>query len=154
MFGSFFMGYNEGPVPDPEWNVRADVESAKKFINSGVPITLAGLDVTTMVKFNAERRLRILMRCSPLTDTLSGLYALWSSDMPGQDPTLYDPVAVAMAITDEFVSTRQAHVRVTDSGFTVIEESKPPNCSIGTHINKEAFLEWLTRKLVKQNLRR
>ena len=154
MFGSFYMGYNEGPVPDPEWNVRADVESAKIFINSGVPITLAGLDVTTMVKFNAERRLRIMMRCSPLTDALSGLYTLWSSDKPGRDPTLFDPVAVAMAITDEFVSTRQAHVRVTDRGFTVIDESKPPNCRIGMHINKEDFLEWLTRKLVKQNLLR
>ena len=154
MFGSFYMGYNEGPVPDQEWNVKADVESAKKFINSGVPITLAGLDVTTMVKFNAERRLRILMRCSPLTDALSALYTLWSSDMPGRDPTLYDPVAVCMAITDEFVSTRQAHVRVTDEGFTVIDESKPPNCRIGLHINKEDFLEWLTCRLVRQNLLR
>lgn len=24
MFGSFYMGYDEGPVPDAEWNVRAD----------------------------------------------------------------------------------------------------------------------------------
>ena len=154
MFGSFYMGYNEGPVPDPEWNVRADVESSKKLMGSGVPITLAGLDVTTMVKFGPERRTRLLMRCSPLTDALCGLYSLWSSGNPGADPTLFDPVAVTMAINDRFVSTRQAHVRVTDEGYTVIDESKPPNCRIGTHINKETFLEWLTRRLLKQNLMR
>ena len=154
MFGSFYMGYNEGPVPDPEWNVRADVESAKKFMNSGVPITLAGLDVTTMVKFGTERRQQLLLRSSPLTDALCGLYSLWSSNRPGSDPTLYDPVAVVMAITDEFVSTRRAHIRVTDEGYTVIDESRTPNCSIGMHIRREEFLEWLTQRLLKQNLMR
>ena len=154
MFGSFYMGYNEGPVPSAEWNVRADVESAKKFINSGVPITLAGLDVTTIVKFGPERRLRLSMRYSPLTDALCGLYTLWSINQPGKDPTLYDPVAVAMAITDRFVSTRRAHVRVTDEGYTVIDESRPPNCRIGMNVEKEALLEWLTQRLLKQNLMR
>lgn len=123
-------------------------------MNSGVPITLAGLDVTTMVEFGPERRLRLLMRCSPLTDALCGLYSLWSADYPDRDPTLYDPVAVAMAITDEFVSTCQAHVTVTDEGYTVIDENRPPNCSIGMHIQKEAFLKWLTGRLLKQNLMR
>lgn len=154
MFGSFYMGYNGGPVPSAEWNVRADVESAKKFINSGVPITLAGLDVTTIVKFGPERRLRLSMRCSPLTDALCGLYTLWSINQPGRDPTLYDPVAVAMAITDRFVSSCRAHVRVTDEGYTVIDESRPSNCRIGISIEKEVLLEWLTQRLLKQNLMR
>ena len=154
MFGSFYMGYNQGPIPDAEWNVYADVESARKFINSGVPITLAGLNVTTMVKFEPERRLRLLMRSSPMTDALCGLYSLWSSSNPGRDPTLFDPVAVAMVITDEFVNTRQAHISVTDEGYTVIDESRPPNCHIGMHIKKDAFLEWLTQRLLKQNLKR
>ncbi len=152
MFGSFYMGYNKGPVPNSEWNVRADVESSKKFMNSGVPITLAGLDITTMVKFGPERRSRLLMRCSSLTDALCGLYSLWSADYPDRDPTLYDPVAVTMAITDEFVTTREAYVRVMDEGYTVIDENRPPNCRIGMHIKKEEFLEWLTGRLLKQNL--
>ena len=46
MFGSFYMGYNQKSVPNAEWNVFADIESAKIFMESGVPITLAGLDVT------------------------------------------------------------------------------------------------------------
>jgi len=154
MFGSFYMGYGEGSPPTNEWNVRADPQSAKKFINSGVPITLAGLDVTTMVKFQAERRLQILLRRSPLTDALCGLYSLWSMDRPGRDPTLFDPVAVAMVITDEFVETAPAHVRVTDDGHTVIEKDLPPNCRIGTRINKDAFLDWLTKRLLTQNLMR
>jgi len=154
MFGSFYMGYGGGPVPHAEWNVRADIESSQTFMNSGVPITLAGLDVTTIVKFNSERRLSILMRNSPITDALCGLYSLWSKGNMDADPTLFDPVAVAMVITDEFVSTRAVHVRVTDEGYTVIDESKAPNCKIGMRIRKEQFLDWLNKRLLYQNLMR
>ncbi len=154
MFGSFYMGYDTGPVPDPEWNVRCDVASAKKFMSSGVPITLAGLDVTTMVKFGPQRRLSLLMRSSPLTDALSALTSLWSLNQPGRDPTLFDPVAVSMALNAGFVQTRRAHVTVTEKGYTVIDESLPPNCTIGMSIRKDDFLDWLTRRLLEQNLMR
>ena len=33
MFGSFYMGYNTGPVPDAEWNARCDVEASKAFVS-------------------------------------------------------------------------------------------------------------------------
>jgi len=154
MFGSFYMGYDGGPVPSAEWNVRADVKSAQKFMASGVPITFAGLDVTTMVTFDCDRRKQLSMRSSPLTDALCGLYALWSSESPGRDPVLYDPVAVSMALSGGFVTTRESHVRVTDEGYTVIDENSLPNCRIGMQIKKEEFLEWLTRRLIQQNLNR
>jgi len=154
MFGSFYMGYGKDPAISAEWNVRADVESAKIFMTSGVPITLAGLDVTTMVKYERDRRLALLMRNSPLTDALCGLYSLWAGGNMDRTPTLYDPVAVAMVINDGFVETRTAHVRVTDEGYTVIDESKSPNCTIGVRIRTEAFLDWLSGRLLKQNLMR
>ncbi len=152
MFGSFYMGYGGDSRPSAEWNVRADVPSAQLFMTSGVPITLAGLDVTAMVKFSEERRLQLLYRNSPLTDAISALYTLWALPHPeGRDPTLFDPVAVAMALTDEFVQTRQAHVRVTAEGFTVVDESKAPNCRIGMRIATGGFIDWLTHKLLTQN---
>ena len=59
-----------------------------------------------------------------------------------------------MAITDRFVTTREAYVTVDDKGYTVIDESKPPNCRIGMHIQTEQFLDWLTLRLLEQNLMR
>ncbi len=152
MFGSFYMGYGGDSRPSAEWNVRADVPSAQLLMTSGVPITLAGLDVTTMVRFGKERRLQLLYRNSPLTDAICALYTLWALPHPERrDPTLFDPVAVAMAITDEFVQLREAHVRVTAEGFTVVDESKAANCRIGMRITTDRFIEWLTRKLLTQN---
>lgn len=153
MFGSFSMGYGGGPIPDAEWNVRADVQSSQMFVNSGADLVFAGLDITTLVKLNEDNRMRLLLRQSPLTDALSGLYTLWRYEGYAQpDPTLFDVVAVGMVLWPDLFSTRKAHVRVTDEGYTVLDESKPPNCEIGMTINKKAFIERIMERYLKQNL--
>jgi purine nucleosidase len=155
MFGSFYMGYGKNPVPDAEWNVRADVKSSQIFINSGAKLVLAGLDITTFVDLTEANRMRLLMRQSPLTNALMGLYTLWRyEDYSRPDPTLFDAVAVGMVLWPDLFTTRKAHVRVTDEGYTVLDESQPPNCEIGMSIQKEKFLERLMERLLKQNLMR
>jgi purine nucleosidase len=155
MFGSFYMGYNGGPVLDAEWNVRADVKSSVMFVNSGENLLFAGLDVTTMVHLEDENRTRLLMRQSPLTNALCGLYTLWRfEEYSRPDPTLFDVVAVGMVLWPELFTTRKAHVRVTDEGYTVMDESKAPNCEIGMTINKDEFIKRIMERYQKQNLMR
>jgi len=150
MFGSFYLGYGSNPVPDAEWNVRADVSSAKLFADCGAYITYAGLDITTFVKLEKDNRLKLLMRQSPLTNSLCGLYSLWG----GETPTLFDVVAVSMIIWPELFVTRPANVKVIDEGFTVIDESKEPNCEIGMSIQKEEFLNRIMERHLNQNFAR
>jgi inosine-uridine nucleoside N-ribohydrolase len=150
MFGSFYMGYDTGPNPDAEWNVRADIESAKLLVSSGASMTYAGLDITTFVKLEKEMRLKLLMRQSPLTNALCALYSLWGQETP----TLYDVVAVGMVLWPELFTTRRAHVRVTDDGFTVIDESQEPNCEVGKTIDKQEFLNRVMRRYLVQNMQR
>jgi purine nucleosidase len=155
MFGSFYMGYSGGPVPDAEWNVRADVEAAKLFAASGAKLTFVGLDITTFVKLNEESRQRLLMRQSPLTNALCGLYTLWRFESYARpDPTLFDVVAVAMVLWPDLFTTRPAYVKVIDGGYTVIDESKTPNCEIGMSIDKEEFLKRVMERYLRQNLTR
>lgn len=150
MFGSFYMGYGSDPVIDAEWNVRADEEASKAFAASGADITYAGLDITTFVKWNEERRLKLLMRQSPLTNALSGLYTLWGRETP----TLYDCVAVGMVLWPELFQIRPAHVKVIDGGYTVMDESKEPNAQVGMSINTSEFLNRLEELYLTQNLMR
>ncbi len=150
MFGSFFLGYGNNPIPSAEWNVRADVASAKRFAASAINTTYAGLDITTFVTLDEKQRLKLLMRQSPLTIALCGLYALWGSETP----VLYDPVAIGMVLWPDLFETRPAHVRVIDGGFTVVDEGKEPNCRLGVSINKDEFLKRLMDRLLKQNLGR
>ncbi len=151
MFGSFYQGYGtdgKNPVAAAEWNVRADVASAQAFAAAGAQVTYAGLDVTTFVTLDEQERHKLLMRQSPLTDALCGLYTLWGGDTP----VLYDPVAIGMVLWPDLFTTRPAHVRVIEGGFTIVDESKAPNCEIGISIDKEEFVRRLMQRLVRQNL--
>ncbi|MBD3290102.1 nucleoside hydrolase [candidate division KSB1 bacterium] len=155
MFGSFYIGYGSNPVPSAEWNVFADVKSSQKFTESGAKITYAGLDVTTMVNLDEENRSRLWMRESPLTDALSALYTLWRFERYAHpDPTLFDVVPIGMVLWPELFTTRKAFIKVTDSGYTVIDESKEPNCEIGMTVKKEELIRRMMERLLKQNMRR
>jgi inosine-uridine nucleoside N-ribohydrolase len=148
MFGSFKIGYDGSAKIDAEWNVTCDIPSAKAFVQSGANIIYAGLDVTAMVKLSAENRLKLLMRQSPLTNAMQGLYVLWGQETP----TLFDPVAIGMEAHPELFTTEKVHVFVDDKGFTRIDPSKPANATIGTSIKHTEFIQKLMHNYVYQNL--
>lgn len=148
MFGSFKIGYDGSTKIDAEWNVTCDIPSAKSFVQSGANIIYAGLDVTAMVKLSAENRLKLLMRQSPLTNAMQGLYVLWGQETP----TLFDPVAIGMEAHPELFTTEKVHVFVDDKGFTRIDLSKSANATIGTSIKHTEFIQKLMHNYVYQNL--
>ena len=150
MFGSFYLGYGSSPVPSAEWNVRADIPSARTLSSSTAPITYAGLDVTAFVELKAEQRHALWSHRSPLTDALQALYRLWGRETP----ILYDPVPIGMVLWPELFRTRAAHVRTTAEGFTVIDESRPPNSRVAMSIQTDEFLKRLVDRLLRQDLKR
>jgi purine nucleosidase len=155
MFGSFYMGYDTGPIISPEWNVRGDEEAAKMFVENGADITFAGLDVTTYVKLDESYRQKLLMRQSPLTNAITGLYTLWRYESYAHpDPVLHDVVAIGMFLWPELFTTRPAHVKVIEGGYTVIDEGREPNGRIGMTIQKEKLLERMMERLLTQNMGR
>ena len=154
MFGSFYMGYDSGPRINAEWNVVADVEASKMYISNVNNITFAGTDVTTFVKWDEEKRLKLMMRNTPLTDGITALTALWQNATPWDTPTLYDCVAIGMLLWPDLFETRPAFVKVIDGGFTIIDESKEPNSHVGLKINTDEFLKRLMDLYMNQNMMR
>jgi len=148
MFGSFKIGYDGSTKINSEWNVTCDIPAAKSFVQSGANIIYAGLDVTAMVKLSAENRLKLLMRQSPLTSAMQGLYVLWGQETP----TLFDPVAIGMETNPELFTTEKVHVYVDDKGFTRLDPTKPANATIGTSIKHTEFIQKLMHQYVYQNL--
>ncbi|HTY01159.1 MAG TPA: nucleoside hydrolase [Bacteroidota bacterium] len=155
MFGSYYVGYGGTPAIDAEWNVRADIAAAKVFTQCGANIVYAGLDVTTMVKLNEANRMRLLMRQSPLTNALCGLYSLWLYEpFAAPDPTLHDVVAISAVLWPDLFTSHKAFVNVDDKGYTLVDERKEPNCEILTKVNTEELLKRIMERLLKQNLGR
>lgn len=148
MFGSFYLGYFGGPTPEAEWNVRCDIEAAKRFVNSGANIIYAGLDITSFVKLDKAKRDILLMRQSPLTNALSALYVLWGNETP----TLFDPVAIGMLVYPELFKTKKVNVSVDDKGMTLVNEGKTPNAEVGVYINSNEFISKIMKRYLLQNM--
>ena len=85
-----------------------------------------------------------------MTESLMALYSLWANQRnPEPDPILYDAVAVGMVLWPELFTTRKAFVKVTDEGYTVLDESREPNCEIGMTINKDEFLRRIMQRYLQ-----
>ena len=54
----------------------------------------------------------------------------------------------------ELFTSRPAHVRVTDKGFTEVVEGAPPNCEIGVTVQKDELIRRIMDRYLKQNLMR
>ena len=143
MLGSFYKGYDNKPTPSIEWNVQADIPSAVSLINSLLPITYAGLDITASLKLKKEEREVLWEVNSPLTNALFSLYQLWGKETP----ILYDVVPIGMVLWPELFVTQPAQVHVTNEGFTVIKENQSSNIKVGITINKKEFLRRVIERL-------
>ena len=145
MAGSVYTGYNGQAPPVPEWNVACDPAAARVVFTSGVPLVMAGLEVTAMMRLDPERQKRLLADSTPGTDALAALTNLWG----GTTPTLYDVVAVAYALGHAFCDEERDHVVVDDHGLTRITPGSP-NVTVLVHPRPDEFLDWYVSTLRAQ----
>ena len=144
MGGAAYVGYNLKPPPCAEYNIRADIPAAQTVYSSGIPITMCGLDVTAMLRFDAERRKQLADRGLPLTDALTELYKLWGHETP----ILYDPMALCMVIDESFCQIERRRVEVTDEGITKIVEGEP-NVGVCVEPDVDRFFQFYIERVVQ-----
>lgn len=142
MGGAVHAGYNNQSPPVEEWNIKCDPPAARAVYSSGVPLTMAGLEATTMLQLDHDRQKKLFAHGTPTTDALAALTNLWG----GNIPVLYDPMAVAFACGQRFCDTEQQSVIVEDSGKTTIKEGAPV-CTVLVNPRKDAFLDWYVSAL-------
>jgi inosine-uridine nucleoside N-ribohydrolase len=159
MYGSIHKGYSGKPKPEPEWNVRASAKAARALLaapwKEGV---VTPLDTCGLVTLQGERYARLRSSKDPLLVALFENYEVWCrtkewcAKEPGRaavkSSTLFDTVAVYLAITRELVTTETLGVRVTDDGMTVPDEAGRPLVWATAWKDLDAYEEWLTRRLL------
>jgi inosine-uridine nucleoside N-ribohydrolase len=142
MGGAVRVGYNAKPPVVWEWNIRSDIKGAQTVFSSGVPLVVAPLDATTMLKLQEPMRQRIFSARRPFTGPLHALYKLWGKETP----TLFDPVAVTLSFEERFCTIEDLRIEVDDGGFTREVKGKP-NARVALSIRRDDFLEWYVRRL-------
>ncbi len=158
MYGSIRSGY-EGGEAQREWNVLADASSSMRFDAAvqagGTDVVYIPLDVTDHVRLDAERRLHLHMRGTPLTDAVTSLYSLWRDEERGQTtPRLFDAVAVGFLLWPDLFGVEHGRVTVDERSMTLFEPGAEPSSTVALEIDAAAFIERMIVRYLEQNLSR
>ena len=152
MGGSMGLG---NTTPAAEFNIFVDPEAAREVFDSGLPITMSGLDVTHQAGAGPEERerLRAAGGIGGLVAEFLDFFAATYESVFGFDaPPLHDPVAVAAVLDPGLLKTRPMRVDVEcesdlTRGETVCDfygvTGKPPNAEVGVELDRAGFFELL-----------
>jgi len=158
MFGSIHLGYDGKPKPEPEWNVRANPAAARAVLAAPWrDAILTPLDTCGRVRLSGERYARVRGSSDPLLRGLIEAFGIWcrNRDWCAKDPafvavkssTLFDCVAVYLAVSRDLVKTETTGVRVTDEGMTIPDPAARPLVWATEWRDLAGFEEWLTARL-------
>jgi len=150
----------EGNVtPAAEFNIWADPEAAARVFESGLDVTMVGLDVTHKALMTPEHaeELRKAGRAGQVVAELFDFFSVFHRDVYGFDGApIHDAVAVAQVLRPELLQLKHVHVAVdTEStlcrGRTVVDvwrrTGNEPNANVAVDIDAEAFLSLLVERL-------
>jgi inosine-uridine nucleoside N-ribohydrolase len=151
----------EGNVtPAAEFNAFVDPEAAAIVFESGIPVTMIGLDVTHKALFTRAHadRLRDAGAAGRAVAELSDFFQRFHESRYAFDGSpIHDALAVAHVIDPTLVTTLNCNIAIeTDSrycdGRTVVDrwlvlEDAPRNGHAGIDVEAERFLELLVERI-------
>lgn len=152
MYGSVYKGYGGKAKPDPEWNVRADVEACRAGFTAPWEMTITPLDTCGLVVLDGERYAKVRDCDDPAIRALIENYRVWARGRENIDPethssTLFDTVAVHLTMSTQFLTMERVGLRVTDEGHTAIDPSAKQINAAVAWIDLNGYLDYLVNRL-------
>jgi pyrimidine-specific ribonucleoside hydrolase len=156
MGGSIGVG---NVTPAAEFNVWADPEAAARVFESGIDVTMIGLDVTHQALLRDEHveRLRDTGRTGRMVAELYDFFHRFHAKTYGfTGSPIHDAVALAHVFRPDLVQTEHRHVAIEcgsdlTRGRTVVDlwrrTEHEPNAHVGVGVDGDAFVELLLERL-------
>lgn len=156
MFGSLRLGYNGGHQISMETNVRVDPDACRNMFAAFPEITITPLDTCGLVQLKDEKYRRVTECPDPLIQTLIESYVSWANAVEWVEvspekhsSTLFDTVAVYLALSESHLDIEHLGIQVTDEGLTLIaEHEKKIRCATRWK-DLPAFEDWLVERLTR-----
>ncbi len=159
MGGAIFVPGNSAPAA--ETNVYADPEAARIVFQSGLPITMVGLDVTTKVLMSMDHAQHVQTFRLPAVSSF--ISEIISSSLEAQRAIrkwngfpMHDPLAMAVTFDTSLVTTERMFVDVETQGeisrgATVGDSrdvwGKAPNVDVCVGVESDRFMEFYVDRI-------
>jgi len=148
--------YRKSEIITPtEFNAFCDPEALKIVLDSGMPITMVGLDVTMQVLVEEPQYAEFAKIDTPLGklvwDWLKFYEKLHRNSM-GVGGALHDPLALALVIDPTLIRRKPAHIGVDLAGTYAFgatvadfwgERGEKPNAEIAYEVDADRFFDLL-----------
>ncbi|MGQ0809879.1 MAG: nucleoside hydrolase [Nitrospiraceae bacterium] len=153
--------------PAAEFNMYADPHAAQRVIESGLPVTLVPLDVTTHVSLNRKALRNLTARTSDpvcrFVGDATGPALRFAEDVEGHGLFyLHDPLAVGAVIDPSLLTLTPLHMEVVTSGHGVRgmtladrrvlkpQHRAAPNAHVALRVNGEKFLRLFRERVCRK----
>ena len=142
--------------PAAEFNILADPEAARIVFESGVPITMCGLELTRQAVATAEVIERVAALGTEVSEMCASMLRFYADAThrrrPSFGPALHDPCSVAWLIDPGMFVTEPMHVEVETNaefsyGRTVVDVDHvlhlPSNVDVAVQLDAPRFWDLL-----------
>jgi pyrimidine-specific ribonucleoside hydrolase len=142
-----------------EFNIFADPEAARIVFQSGIPLTMVGLDVTNRALLSEETVENWRNSSHPTVSAAGNIlhgYRPFLDGIRQKGTAMHDPLAVAAAIDPSLITTRNLYVDIETksslaAGKTVADElevtGRSPNAAVALDADCDRFLAMFTHAI-------
>lgn len=155
MHGSIYKGYGGSPQISAEYNVKVDPKALQTVFAADWEVTITPLDTCGIVHLTGNKFRKVYESPDKSVRALMENYQIWREvgekrqlPPPDRSSTLYDTVAVYLAVEENLVEMETVSLRVTDDGFTRIDPGGRPVRAAVRWKNLELYEDWLVQRLV------
>ena len=153
-------------TPAAEFNIYVDPEAAKIVFDSGIPVTMVGLDVTNRAIMTPDEIEDLNNPGGRVSDVVVPLLRFFAKankdifDLPGAP--LHDALAVASVIDPEVIQTKHPRVDIEISGnltrgMTLVDRygvtGKTPNADVALELDNRRFVSMMSKAVAELNNR-
>jgi pyrimidine-specific ribonucleoside hydrolase len=139
-------------TPAAEFNILVDPEASSAVFQSGVPVTMVGLDVTHEAQVmwpEVEMLLNSGRKVGVMVGELLDFFGKFHATMGFEGMPLHDPLAMAVVLDPTIVETQHLPVRIETqgrytTGRTVVDfygvTGDPPNVDVALKVDRDRFV--------------
>jgi inosine-uridine nucleoside N-ribohydrolase len=155
MHGSIRRGYAGSEKIAPEYNVKCFPYACQKVFTAPWDMAITPLDTCGLVRLEGEKYRAVLVCQDPLIQAVIENYRIWIEKSEWSkglnadrgSSVLFDTVAVYLALSEHLLRMEALRVRVTDDGYTLIDDrARVIRCATAWR-DLPAFEDWLVQRL-------